>query len=78
MGRRIANSVCRGVASSEAEFSLPSSEPELRCAVEGLDGEASSEVEVAPRVREGSDGLHCRDRPWAECEVGLFESFPFL
>ena len=40
----------RGVASSEAE---------TRGAVEGPDGEPSSEVEFAPRVRGGSDGPHC-------------------
>ena len=39
----------RGVASSEAE---------TRGAVEGPDGEPSSEVEFAPRVRGGSDGPH--------------------
>ena len=41
---------CRGVVSSEAE---------TRGAVEGPDGEPSSEAESAPRVRGGSDGPHC-------------------
>ena len=45
---------------------------------EGHGGEASSEVDIAPRVRRSSDGLHCGARPWAECQLGLFESFPFL
>ena len=40
----------RGVASSEAE---------TRGAVEGPDGEPSSEAEFAPRVRGGSDEPHC-------------------
>ena len=42
VSRWVTSSVSRGVASSEAE---------VRCAVEGLGGEASSEAEVAPRVR---------------------------
>ena len=46
---------------------MPSSEAEMRGAIEGLGMEASSEVEIAPRVRGGSDGLHCGARPWAEC-----------
>ena len=46
-GRASGRAVCpfrRGVASSEAE---------TRGAVEGLGGEPSSEVEIAPRVRGG-------------------------
>ena len=69
-GRLSGGAVCplrQGVASSEAEMgylleggSLPSSKAEMRGAVEGLGGEPSSEVEIAPRVRVGStDGLHC-------------------
>jgi len=53
---------CRGVASSETESirspSLLSSKAEMRGAVEGLGGEPSSEAEIAPRVRGGSDGPH--------------------
>ena len=45
----------RGVASSEAE---------TRGAVEGLGGEPSSEAEIAPWVRGGSDGPHCVLGPW--------------
>ena len=68
------------VASSEAELAcfprvgpLPSSEAESQCAVEGLGGEVSSEAEMAPRVRGGSDGLHCEGGPWASLEP----FFPF-
>ena len=50
----------------------------MRGVVEGLGREASSEAEIAPRVLGGANGLYCRARPWAEGEVGLFESFPFL
>ena len=57
---------------------LPSSEAELRGVVEGLGRETSSEAEIAPRFEGGANGLYCRARPWAEGEVGLFESFPFL
>ena len=40
--------------------SLPSSEAETRGAVEGFDGEPTSEAELTPRVREGgADGPHC-------------------
>ena len=56
----VASSICRGVASSEAEMAclprvgpLPSSEEERWCTVEGLGGEVSSEAEIAPRVRGG-------------------------
>ena len=44
------------------------SEAETRGAVEGPDGEPSSEAEIAPWVRGGSDGPHCVHRPW----IGLF------
>ena len=54
---------CRGVASSETEsirsLSLPSSEAEMRGAVEGLGREPSSEAEIALRVRGGLEGPHC-------------------
>ena len=30
------------------------------------------------RFEGGSNGLYYRVRPWAEGEVGLFESFPFI
>ena len=60
VSRWVTSSVRRGVASGEAELDclprvgpLPSSEAEMWCAVEGLDGEASSEAEIAPRVRGG-------------------------
>ena len=67
VSERITNSVRRGVASSEAEA-------EVKRVVEGLGGEASSEVEIAPQAREGAlDGPYCGAGPWAECELGLFE-----
>ena len=60
VSRWVASSICRGVASSEAESAcsprvgpLPLSEAEVRCVVEGLGGEDSSEVEVTLRVRGG-------------------------
>ena len=68
-GRVSGRTVCpfrRRVASSEAE---------TRGAVEGFDGEPSSEAELTPRVREGgADGPHCVRGP----RVGLFESFSFF
>ena len=63
MGRWIVNSVSHGVASSEAELvlslegsTLPSSEAEVRFAVEGLGEGASSEAEIVSRVRGGVFG----------------------
>ena len=42
------------------------------CAVEGLGGEASSEAEIALRVRgEASDGPYRGAGSWAERELGL-------
>jgi len=43
---------------------LPSSEAEIRSVIEGLGGETSSEAEIAPRVRGGSDGPHHILGPW--------------
>ena len=40
-------------------------------AVEGLGGEASSEAEIAPRVRGGPDGPYRGAGQWAERELGL-------
>ena len=51
--------------------SLPSSEAKVQCVVEGLGRETSSEEEIAPRVRGGSDGPHCLS--WA---VGRVRSGP--
>ena len=72
VSRWVASSICQGVASSEAEMAclprvgpLPSSEAEMWRVVEGLGGEVSSEAEMAPRVRGGSNGLHCEAGPWA-------------
>ena len=56
-GRMVVCPFCRGVVSSEAE---------TRGAAEGFGGEPSSEVEIAPRVRGGSDGPHCVLGPWIE------------
>ena len=54
---RVASSIYRGVASSEAELAyflrvgpLPSSEAEMRRTAGGLGGEASSEAEIVLRV----------------------------
>ena len=66
--------------SSEAEVAclprvgpLPSSEAEMWCVVEGLGGEASSEAEIALRVRgEASDGPYRGAGSWAECGLDLF------
>jgi hypothetical protein len=66
VSRWVASSICRGVASSEAE---------MRCAVEGLDGEASSEAEIALRVR---GEFRIGRTVEVGCVSGLFESFPFL
>ena len=54
---------------------LPSSEVETRGAVEGFDGEPSSEAELIPRVREGVQ----RGRTaYVGRVLGFFESFPFF
>ena len=77
MGRWIVNSVSQGVASSEAELvrspegsTLPSSEAEVRFAVEGLGEGASSETEIVSRVRGG--GLRMGRTAELGCELGLF------
>ena len=44
--------------------SLPSSEAEMRGAIEGPDGEPLGEAEFAPRVRGGSDEPHYVHGPW--------------
>ena len=48
--------------------SLPSSEAETRGAIEGLDGEPSSETEITP----GSEGVRMGR------VLGFFEFFPFF
>ena len=94
-GRLSGRAVCplrRGVASSEAEMSylleggsLPSSEAEMICPLEGRFAtlerggdagrsrgsrwEPSSEAEIVPQAREGCE--------WATCWAS-FESFPFF
>ena len=64
VSRRIANSVCRGVASSEAELAyspegrsttLERGGAAVRGVVEGLGRETSSEAEIALRVRGGCE-----------------------
>ena len=45
----------------------------MRGAFEGLGGRPSSEVEIAPWIRGGSDGPHCVHGPW----IGLFLVFSF-
>ena len=46
---------------------LPSSEAETERTAGGIGGEASSEAEIVPRVREGaSDGPYRGTGPWAE------------
>ena len=54
--------------------SLPSSEAETRGVVEGLDGDPSSEAEIAPRVR----GAWMGRTVYMGRVLGFFESFPFF
>ena len=80
VSRWVTSPFYRGVASNETELirspegrsapprvgPLPSSEAEARCAIEGSGGGASSEAEIAPRVRGGFGWA----APWSQAVGG--------